>query len=30
MLASRRAWRVLDGLIAVVMVVLGVLLVLPH
>jgi L-lysine exporter family protein LysE/ArgO len=29
-LASRRAWRVLDGLIAVVMVVLGVLLVLPH
>ena len=29
-LASPRAWRVLDGLIAVVMVVLGVLLVLPH
>jgi L-lysine exporter family protein LysE/ArgO len=30
LLASPRAWRVLDGLIAVVMVVLGVLLVLPH
>ena len=29
-LASPRAWRILDGLIAVVMVVLGVLLVLPH
>ncbi|WP_307045052.1 LysE/ArgO family amino acid transporter [Agromyces ramosus] len=29
-LASPRAWRVLDGLIAVVMVALGVLLVLPH
>jgi L-lysine exporter family protein LysE/ArgO len=29
-LGSPRAWRVLDGLIAVVMVVLGVLLVLPH
>ncbi len=29
-LASPRAWRVLDGVIAVVMVVLGVLLVLPH
>jgi L-lysine exporter family protein LysE/ArgO len=29
-LASPRAWRVLDGLIAVVMVVLGALLVLPH
>ena len=29
-LSSRRAWRVLDGLIAVVMVALGVSLVLPH